>query len=179
MTPSELFASYRKLADSDKAYFRQLLASNGQFETLPEVPAVARAKPVGNASDAEVVLDCIVDFCRSKNLDIGHISALRRSAVWPSFNEKVPELMKLIRSVTKRRVEQRVLMWISLQKLYEHGMPPGVAMTCTVCMGRIHQLPAMLDLAFPGYAGAGLLGAVVRQMAAQPARVRQPQSSDR
>jgi CheY-like chemotaxis protein len=41
----------------------------------------------------------------------------------------------------------------------------GLAVSANLVLGQIHRIPAVLDKAFPGYAGAGLLHLIVRRAA--------------
>lgn len=78
-----------------------------------------------------------------------------------ALRKQMPELMKFFHTVDDRYRSSFVEMAVTLliENIHKHQKIP---LTPIVVVRQLSRIPAILDVAFPGYAGAGLLGMIIR-----------------
>ncbi len=121
-----------------------------------------------NASDEDFVLNLICEVCKEYELDLRGPMQLRKSGYYKSFYEKVPGIMLILNMSAASRIQQRSLMWLGLTLLMKAWKPDGTTMNATYFMNNLHRIPGLFDLAFPGYAAAGMLSQVTQKMVTNP-----------
>lgn len=90
-------------------------------------------------------------------------AALRRAPTFPAFAAKARELSAFSSAHARGRPRRRALLALGVELLYRDLRRAGMTVTSRTLMQCAHQLPAVLDRAFPGYARSGKLGMVVGQ----------------
>jgi len=90
------------------------------------------------------------------------LAALRRAPGFRAFARKAQELEAFAAGAGVRsRPARRALLAIGLDLLHRDLRAAGFSVSARTLMSCAHQVPGVLDKAFPGYARAGLLGMVV------------------
>lgn len=87
--------------------------------------------------------------------------ALRRSRVYPALRAKAADLEPFLARAAPDRVNRRALLALGVELLHIDLVRAGFSVTARTLMSCAHQLPAVLDRAFPGYARCGRLGMIV------------------
>lgn len=87
--------------------------------------------------------------------------ALRRSRVYPALRVKAADLEPFLARAAPDRVGRRALLTLGVELLHIDLARAGFSVTARTLMSCAHQLPAVLDRAFPGYARCGRLGMIV------------------
>lgn len=116
-----------------------------------------KAEPWG-----EVLLDCIIEVTTET---VGYpISkeTLRGMTAYQSFRKKLPALIKYIEHAAPEYVQRRAICKLGIELLFGYLHSPDRMTGPSTLLYQIHRMPAALDAQFPGYAGAGLLGLIVR-----------------
>lgn len=97
-------------------------------------------------------------------------AGLARTAQFPAFRAKARELAAFAALHAQTRAQRRALMAAGVELLRRDLARAGLSVTSRTLMSCVHQVPAVLARAFPGYAEAGLLRMVVG--AGPPANLR-------
>lgn len=90
-----------------------------------------------------------------------HPAVLRRSSQFPAFAPKTADLGQFFAQHAPARAQRRALLAVGVELLYRDLARAGMSVTSRTLMSCVHQVPGVLDKAFPGYARAGHLGMIV------------------
>lgn len=138
--------------------FTQFAHNTGQLP-LPLVPA---RSPVRD--DTDMVLEAIQRVLERLGVELVSPGMLRKVSSFPKFrDEKVPAIMKFVRSGVPRRVQQIGLLNVGVLLLYQNMQQMGIAVSSRAILNHAHRIPSVINNAFPGYAANGLLGMIVQQ----------------
>lgn len=107
--------------------------------------------------ESDMLLDVIFQVMRGRGLDMSGPPGLKKSSGFPAFRLKVAELHPFLALACPGRVARRALMQTAIELLVDNLHAMNVAVSSRTVMSHIHRIPAVLDLAFPGYAVAGRL----------------------
>ena len=86
---------------------------------------------------------------------------LRRAVDGPALREKAAELAEFATKHAATRTRRAALLRLGVELLRRDLARAGMTVTSRTLVACCHQVPAVLDRAFPGYAASGLLGMVV------------------
>lgn len=86
---------------------------------------------------------------------------LRKMRGASSLRSKSYGLVSFLGEHARTRVHRRALLSLGFEMLYRDLLRAGFSVTSRTLMSCAHQVPAVLDRAFPGYARSGKLGMVV------------------
>ena len=127
-------------------------------------PKPMNGNGAGNGAQDPVlmVLEAIHRLCRDHGLESRPLEALRGSHGYPSFAEKVPQVLSSLGAKEFTVLELRTLLRLALGLTLEELTHMGVPVSASVLMNHVHRVPGVLDTHFPGYREAGLLKLVVR-----------------
>ncbi|MDO8614507.1 MAG: hypothetical protein Q7T33_02070 [Dehalococcoidia bacterium] len=127
----------------------------------PQGPEGALSSSGGEDDAADEVLALIVDAVLRLHGERVAPAALRRAPSFPAFRAKARELAAFAAEQAGGRVRRRALLALGVELLHRDLRRAGMTVTSRTLMACVHQVPAVLDKAFPGYARSGLLGMVV------------------
>lgn len=119
--------------------------------------AVASATDVGDDAVLAAICGAVMRGAGEK----AHPAALRRAAQFRAFRPKAAALSRFAAAHAPDRARRAALLELGFDLLYKELREAGFSATARVLMSCAHQVPAVLDKGFPGYAAAGLLGMVV------------------
>lgn len=88
-------------------------------------------------------------------------AALRRTRTFGALRDKARDLAPFLEAAARSRTQRRALLSLGFELLYEDLRRGGFSVTARTLMSCAHQLPAVLDRAFPGYARGGRLSMIV------------------
>lgn len=131
------------------------LAPSGEFQT---------GRPPQHEPDdaAGELLSIIADVVLRRSGERVTPAVLRRSPQFRAFRAKALELAVFAAEHASARVQRRALLALGVELLYRDlRIGPGFSVTSRTLMACIHQVPAVLDKNFPGYASSGLLGMII------------------
>lgn len=120
---------------------------------------VADAGPVD--VDEQIVIDAISAVLRENGIAIT-TDQVANSPVHTSFLEKLPALHTFLATASPKRNHQRALLQLGVELLYAHLTKIGIPVGVRTLMAHIHRIPEFINIAFPGYAQAGLLSWITR-----------------
>lgn len=125
----------------------------------PSAPDL-RTEYVGYAVDKETwVLDCISHVMEGTGYN--SISFLRMSPGISEFRSKLPPLLRMLERADKSKTVQRAILLVGINLLQKNLTQLSIPVTGRTIMRHVHRIPAVLDVAFPGYVKAGLLGLII------------------
>lgn len=134
----------------------------GKVKVLIELTPIDNS-PAAIVDDETLVLSCICE-------QLGHVAAeyvskeaLRSHRGIAAFREKIPGLMRYLAATSESRTEQRAILRMGIELLYEQLTEMNVPASARLVMAHIHRVPSVLNNAFPGYARAGLLHWIVNK----------------
>lgn len=119
-------------------------------------PAAARGGLVGDE-----VLEVIAATVLRLSGERVYPAGLRRSSQFPAFAVKAEALGRFLAQHALTQVQRRALLAVGIDLLYRDLARTGMSVTSRTLMSCVHQVPGVLDKAFPGYGRAGLLGMIV------------------
>lgn len=111
--------------------------------------------------DHVIVLDAIVNYMQSRQLDLSGRVQLLRSNGMRAFKPKAQAVYDWIKPAG-RRAQQLALLSLGAEILYEDMVKLKWAVTSRTMMAHVHRIPALLEREFPGYAQAGFLNLIMR-----------------
>lgn len=149
LTPAEL----RRVAERIKML--------GAWSAVSASADAADATTTDAEAEAEVLLEVIAGVVLRASGERVSTFALRRSSSFSSFRGKVALLHKFASKHVRSRAARRRLLAVGFEQLYRDLSGAGFSVTARMLMSCAHQLPAIFDKYFPGYAASGLLGMVV------------------
>lgn len=115
------------------------------------------------ADDESLVLGCIAEQLSRMSVEFVSVAVLRNQRGIASFRSKLPGLMKFVSSGGRNRIEQRAILMMGIELLYDHLVKQQLPITAWLLMSHVHRIPSVLNDAFPGYARAGLLSWIVKK----------------
>jgi hypothetical protein len=127
---------------------------------------------------ADALLDAIVGVVLLRHGERVAPAALRRTAAHSAFRAKAGGLAGFAARHAHDRAARRALLGVGVDLLYLDLRRAGMTVTARTLMACVHQVPAVLDKAFPGYARSGLLGMVVGRGSPDPEREDQQEDQD-
>lgn len=126
----------------------------------------AQGKATPEEGTQRLILEMIDDeLRRSGRRSIG-VVMLAQGQPFKLFQEKIEDggVGEFLRTASARnRIRERGLIRLGVKLLMADLGRMGVAVSARALMSTVHQIPAVLDRAFPGYAAAGRLYLVVRK----------------
>ena len=147
------------------ADFDQLLQmlphlDDGQLATLSQRLAVLRSLGGHNtsevAADEAMVLAALAEAL-SRVGDVVSVIGLTRQHGIKAFRQKLPALLTWLRQACPTRVQQRALLILGWQLLYQDIVERGLACSPRLLLAHAHRIPSVFDKNYPGYARCGLL----------------------
>lgn len=140
----------------------ELRMLSGRVRALMEVtPENGQVLEVDD--DEGFVLGCIAEQLSRMSIEYVSMKVLRSQRGIAAFRDKVPGLMKYLSSNDRSRIEQRAILSMGVELLYENLIENGIPVSARMLMAHVHRIPSVLNAAFPGYAKAGLLTWVVKK----------------
>lgn len=119
--------------------------------------------PSKDDAGAERVLSAIARILQQAGLEHVNTTMLRASPAFPAFRKKLPTLMEYLSKVSPNAIEQSAVLLVGVDLLRRYLIKQKLPVGSRVLMQHIHRVPAVLDLQFPGYAAAGMLGWIARR----------------
>jgi hypothetical protein len=164
----------RELTRDELARLRQRIKINLDNGIHYQGTPVEQAKAGG---DERILLDAIVRGLEARGLEYPLPSLLMATPVYASFRQKTPGVFKYLRRAACTDVELLGLVTLGMDLLIRDieknqgdwvkdpdGSPRKVTgVSARQLMSQVHRIPQVINLAFPGYAEAGLLRMIVRQ----------------
>lgn len=128
----------------------------------------AEGRATKEQSIAQSLLIIIADECHRKGVDVrASTSRLSKGRGYPAFRQNVEGehgvASFLQCAAIRSKVRTLALARVAIDLLIENLIDMNVAISAGTVMSHIHRIPAVLNLAFPGYAASGLLHLVVRK----------------
>lgn len=117
-------------------------------------------RSAASESDESWVLDAVAQELEKRGMPV---MRNRRPRTMTALRAALSDLMKFLAQAHPRRAGQRMVLDLGIGLLYDNLIELGVPPTASVMLAQIHRVPALIDRAFPGYAGAGLLRMLVRE----------------
>ena len=109
----------------------------------------------------DLLLDALSEVVERRTGERVYPAMLRKSQQYAAFRDKTPPLMEFFEKHASRRNERRALVAVAFGVLYDDLARMNVSISARTLLSHAHRLPAVLDVAFPGYASSSLLGMVV------------------
>jgi hypothetical protein len=113
--------------------------------------------------DGTLVLESLAYFMKRVGSEFFSIEALKASPQFPSFRDKLPVVMRYLRSAKLSQVEQRYVLDLAFDLLYRFIAKRGQPVGPRLLMAQVHRIPDVLNNQFPGYASSGLLRMIARR----------------
>ena len=149
-----LLALLPSLTPKEKVEATKALKALSQFD---------RESPDSTADvDEDLVLEAIYDVLTRRGAEFTSPGMYYKSRSFPSFRAKIPALMRYVRQAAQTRQQQRYLLSIGINSLYNYLFAKNIPINYASILRTIDLVPAMVNRAFPGYAESGLLGMIVR-----------------
>lgn len=111
-------------------------------------------------SDDLLALRCIMDALRDMGTETFGYERYKKHAGWKAFAAKVPPVLKFVRKAGDERVLHNAILSLGIKLLYQELTRAGYPVTGITIMAHFHRVPAMIEMAFPGYVKSGLLNLV-------------------
>lgn len=111
--------------------------------------------------DEMFVLSAIADTMARLGADNSTAPMLRNSRDIGAFRRKLPSLLRYLQGVETRQ-SRFALLQLAVRLLHDEISGMERTVTSRTIMAHIHRIPAAVNRHFPGYASAGMLGALIR-----------------
>lgn len=121
----------------------------------------ATAGGARESSAVDEVLEAIVHTVLHASGEKVAPSVLRRAADGQALRTKSADLSEFLSKHAPDRTHRRALLRIGFRLLHSDLARAGMTVTSRTLAACCHQIPAVLDRAFPGYAQSGLLCMIV------------------
>jgi hypothetical protein len=115
-----------------------------------------------HVSGGDLIIQTICDTLNGLGVDRTQAPTLKRSKYYPAMKAKAPDILSFIRGQAGTRNQQRALLALGINLLYENMTKVGLPVSAMLLMGHIHRLPSIFNQNFPGYARSGFLGMLVK-----------------
>ena len=149
------------LSDGEREQLRSALA---MLKTMPEAASTARNTTTkGEPGNVAVVMRCLHDAMSAMQLDTYGDAILRRGLHMKTAVETCDGLMQFAREqLPGKRLRQQALITLGFRLLYDNVANMGVPVDGRVLMAHAKRIPAVFDMAFPGYAQMKMLHLALR-----------------
>ena len=137
----------------------ELTTLSARVKALQQVAGNAPAE----TTLADTVLETISEVLRGYGVDMASAMMMKRSHNFGAFSDKIPGLTAWMDQITRNRIEQRAVLTIAVDLLYQDLKHLTLPITGRTMMNHIHRIPAVMDASFPGYAKYGLLRMLIRR----------------
>lgn len=114
---------------------------------------------------ADVLLEVIAGAVLRLSGERVSPAALRRGPSFSAFRAKAREISAFAAKHAPNRVQRRALLALGVELLHRDLSRAGFSVTARTLMACAHQVPAVLDKSFPGYAQSGFLSMVIGRVA--------------
>ena len=124
----------------------------------------AMPKDTAGKSDFGIrVLQAIVDVMKKNNVESTSVNVLKKSSAYVAAKPKIENLQIFFESITLSKIVQDQILRMGIDLLYFDLLNwQGFSISSHTILSQIYRVPATLNRAFPGYAGAGLLTKLVK-----------------
>ena len=130
-------------------------------QRLVMLRSVGPSSPHEVDDEALLLLEAIVQFLGSRGLEFSKIAMLRKVSQYSVFSDKAKDVFRFMQGI-ETRTQRRAFLLLAMELLYEDLVNMGIAVSARTMMSHVHRIPAVVGRSFPGYAGAGMLGMIVR-----------------
>lgn len=130
-------------------------------ERIKAMSALSTAAPSRDEDPADAAADVICEVVLRMSGERVSPAALRRTRSFGALRDKARDLAPFLEEAARTRAQRRALLSLGFELLYADLARGGFSVTARTLMSCAHQLPAVLDRSFPGYARSGRLGMIV------------------